>query len=54
MKCINCNHWEENIEIVNEPLLFLAARNPQQDHNYKGRPLEFCPWCGSKLKDDME
>lgn len=52
MKC-TCAEWKPNIEKVNEPLMFLLARNPSTSQQYDGVPFRFCPWCASPLvKDD--
>lgn len=46
-----CADWKPNMELVNEPLLFCAARNPGQ-WNYEGKVFKYCPWCGSELQEE--
>lgn len=46
-KC-DCSMWRDNIDKVNEPLMFLSTRNPGQ-WDYKGAPFLYCPWCSSPL-----
>ena len=47
----DCQMWLDNIDKLNEPLLFLAARNPGK-WQYEGAPFEYCPWCGASLWRD--
>jgi len=47
-----CKDWPEQIKKVNEPILYLFARNPDT-YRYTGKPFIYCPWCGMVL-DEIE
>ena len=44
MVCNYCNQFEVNIGLLSKDALFLSIKHG----------MEFCPWCGSELEDDME
>lgn len=47
----DCTDWKENIDKVNNPILFFHSRfnNP-----YSGKVFEYCPWCGQELAECSE
>jgi len=47
-KSCDCKDWIENELIINAPYrLYLSAVG-----EYMGKKFIFCPWCGSKLKEE--
>lgn len=51
MKC-DCKDWQENIEILNGPIMLQSVRTGTQ--GYTGKFFKFCPWCSSKLREENE
>jgi len=43
----NCKDFEENIGLLNAPIQLEAIR--YDTCGYTGKPINYCPWCGSKL-----
>lgn len=52
IKC-TCEDWGPNIKIINDITMhaYMAWGNK---NGWDGKIFEFCPWCGSELKDDVE
>lgn len=46
-----CDDWDEQIALVNAPIILQQARNPQ--HKYTGKMFKFCPWCGQHLIEEI-
>ena len=53
MDC-NCKDYKKNMELLNEPFVFLTARNPQSYKGYQGKQFIYCPFCGKKLRSDND
>jgi hypothetical protein len=43
-----CNGWKENIEHLNAGFTLMLVHGGV---GYTGKVIEFCPWCGKKLKE---
>ena len=44
-----CKDWEETMPKINGPIIMASIR---AGHNtYDGKPMVFCPWCGTRLPE---
>ena len=51
MKKCDCDDWDEYIDAVCAYSLYKQYREHVM---IDLKPFEYCPWCGDKLKDDIE
>ena len=52
-KC-TCEDWEPNIRKINDIISMYANMACGNKDGWDGKFFEFCPWCGSKLKEDIK
>jgi len=47
-KTCDCKDWGHNFLYIINALTFIAMHG---DMEIRGKPFEYCPWCGNKLLD---
>ena len=52
MKRYCCDGWDENIEILNGPIILQSLRSGRNP--YQGKPFTFCPWCGRTIDEQPQ
>ena len=43
-----CKYYQEGIDKLNAPIVVASARAGKD--LYSGKPFNYCPWCGTKIR----